>query len=482
MRFSIDDQLTWRVTPENPIREMDGMDWERCAALHNLIVRLGWTGMGNSDQDMPTTTWWQANITHNSLEAEWSRRLSPSLKLFLQTAYETPHENFFYYARGLNGPRSFFVGVHEQEDSILGLYQMTNLNLSGHRDGLNFNQKTSRAIFCSDVLDSFPTTNGRMEWDPLEVVLSAWLDMIDTGKVIARPKGTSARGPLECTPWELLPYSEHDLAHSVNAFNNLVARIECLLEDESLRPLDNLDDQLRLLDACTAKLNQPVSQELSGLVSKEVLDRLSIPDGFIRRFLLRVRRPRNIRYIAPGLRFPTPSDFASYPFESFQIPDSMEYDIPVLPIPLFISDINCSAPLLGYPFHELSSLPYGLWMEYCNRDAHHTFEDTCRLYLPFEIGANGFARLTDDSLVGENQGDHSAARPNGRKNELYQPGYCHFIPWHGPQLGNVLELWSNLVGLGEWAVGEEGVLGGIEKFREADTEEHSHKYQIFTKW
>jgi hypothetical protein len=136
MPFSIDDQLTWRVTAESPSREMEGMDWERCAALHNLIVRLGWTGMGNSDLDIPTTTWWQANITHNSLEAEWSRRLSPSLKLFLQTAYETPHENFFYYARGLNGPRSFFVEVHEQEDSVLRLYQMTNLNLSGHRDGL----------------------------------------------------------------------------------------------------------------------------------------------------------------------------------------------------------------------------------------------------------------------------------------------------------------------------------------------------------
>jgi hypothetical protein len=67
-------------------------------------------------------------------------------------------------------------------------------------------------------------------------------------------------------------------------------------------------------------------------------------------------------------------------------------------------------------------------MEYCNKDAHHTFEDTCRLYLPFKIGANGFARLTDDSLIGENQEDHGMARPNGRENELYQPGYSHFIP------------------------------------------------------
>jgi hypothetical protein len=141
MSFSTDDELTWRVTPENPIREVDGMDWERCAALHNLIVQLGWTGVGNSEAEMPRRTWWQARITDESLEEEWSRRFSPSLKLFLQAAYETPHENFFYYASDLNGPGGLFVGVHEQEDSILSLYRMTNLNLSGHRDGLKYSKQ-----------------------------------------------------------------------------------------------------------------------------------------------------------------------------------------------------------------------------------------------------------------------------------------------------------------------------------------------------
>lgn len=305
--------------------------------------------------------------------------------------------------------------------------------------------------------------------------------MIDTGKVVARSKGTSTRAPWDCAPWELVPYSEHDLAHAVSSFNNLIVRIECLFEDPLLRPLDNLD-QFRLLDACAAKLNRPDLQEFTGLVSREFLDSISMPDGFIRRFLLQVRRPKNIRYVAPGLRLPTPSDLASHPFRNFQIPNSMEYDDPVLPLPLFISDIKSPTPLFSYPFQEVSNLPHGLWMTYCNKASHHAFEDSCRLCLPFEIGENGFARRTDDSLVGEDQEDHSMARPRGKKDELYMPGYCHFIPWHGPQLGNVLELWSNLVGLGEWEVDEEGVLGGIEKFREADTDEHSHKYQIFTKW
>jgi len=139
MTFSIDDQLTWRVTPEDPVREVDGMDWDRCACLHNLITQLGWTGLGTSEIEMPKITWWQANITNESLDAEWSRRLSLSLKQFLQTAYETTHGNFFYYVSGLNAPGSFFNGVNEQHgDMILSLYQMTNLNFSGHRDGLKY--------------------------------------------------------------------------------------------------------------------------------------------------------------------------------------------------------------------------------------------------------------------------------------------------------------------------------------------------------
>lgn len=306
--------------------------------------------------------------------------------------------------------------------------------------------------------------------------------MIDTGKVVARSERTSASGPCECRPWELMPHSEHDLAHATNCFSHLITRIECLLEDPSLKPLNNPEDQTRLLEACAAKLNQPVSEEQFGLIPREVLDSASKPEDFIREFLLQVRRPKNITYIAPGLRLPLPSDFAPHPFQNFPISDLMEYDIPVLRLPLFISDIKSSRPLLGYPFQETFNLRCGLWIKYFNKDAQHTFEDTCCLYLPFEIGVNGFAPLTDDSLVGENQEDHSLARPNGRKDELYQPGYCHFILWHGPQFGDVLELWSNLVGLGEWEVNEEGILGGIDKFKEADTEEPSHKYQIFAKW
>lgn len=50
-----------------------------------------------------------------------------------------------------------------------------------------------------------------------------------------------------------------------------------------------------LLEACTAKLNLPASEEQLGLIPREVLDNIVIPEGFTRGFLLQVRRPKTIR-------------------------------------------------------------------------------------------------------------------------------------------------------------------------------------------
>lgn len=280
-----------------------------------------------------------------------------------------------------------------------------------------------------------------------------------------------------------MPYSQRDLQTAINGFDNLIIGIECLLENPSLQTKDNPDDQAKLLAFVAAKFDLPRSPGEFGLISKEVLDRAGLEEGFVREFLTSVRRPKtNIKYIAPGLRIPTADDFSPHPLQKFEISDPTEFENSALPLPLFISDKKSTNPIFEYPFQDITNLPLGLWTNYVNRDDDHEFEDACRLYLPFEIGANGFALLADDSFIGENQESEGVARPNGRSNELYQLGYNHYIPGHGPQLGDILNLWQSLVGMGEWAVGKDGVLGGIEKFKEADTDEHYHKYQLFVKW
>ncbi|KFY68753.1 hypothetical protein V496_00817 [Pseudogymnoascus sp. VKM F-4515 (FW-2607)] len=107
-------------------------------------------------------------------------------------------------------------------------------------------------------------------------------------------------------------------------------------------------------------------------------------------------------------------------------------------------------------------------------------KNPCILCFAFEIGVNGFARYADDALTGDNQ-EGGVVRPNGRRNNLYEPGYNHYGRAHGPQLGDILDLWQNLVGAGEWEVGEDGLLSGIERFKEANTKEHSDEYQLFVK-
>jgi hypothetical protein len=136
MVFSIDDESTWRVTLENPVREVDGLDWERCAALHNLILRLDWAVSGKPETEMPRVTWWETHVTDPALEAEWSARLSPTLKQFLQAAFEEPAgQSFFYYVSGLSCPEHLFINCHEDEGTMC-LYPLADPNMGGHPDGL----------------------------------------------------------------------------------------------------------------------------------------------------------------------------------------------------------------------------------------------------------------------------------------------------------------------------------------------------------
>lgn len=300
--------------------------------------------------------------------------------------------------------------------------------------------------------------------------------MIDTGKVVAKSPCDS-----EAPPWKMIPYSQHDLQNAINGFDKLILTIECLLENPSLNPKDNEETQETLLSLVAAKFDVPRSPEEFGLVSKEALDTAGLSEGFIRTFITSVRKPgTGIKYIAPGLRLPMSQDFTPHPLQNFPLPNGEQMSGLVLPVPLFISDIISPTPIFPhYPLNTALNLPCGLWTTHVSRDDDHVFEDAVTLYLPFEIGGNGFARRTDDSLIGEGQDSKGIiAHGSPKKDELYQPGYNHFITAHGPQLGDVLNNWVSLVGTGEWQVDREGVMGGMDKWKDADTEENFYKYQL----
>jgi hypothetical protein len=111
---SVRDQL---VSEYNPARDEGDMDYERCAALHNAIVKHGWTASGHSLDNLPLTACWEAN------EEDWEDdvdRLHPSMIEFFKRAFDTdlpdtePLYNFmskdykfFYFLSGLIGPQGY---------------------------------------------------------------------------------------------------------------------------------------------------------------------------------------------------------------------------------------------------------------------------------------------------------------------------------------------------------------------------------------
>jgi hypothetical protein len=146
---SVRDQL---VSDDNPAREEGDLDFERCAALHNAIVKHGWTASGHSLDDLPLTTCWGANAEKWEEDAD---RLHPSMIEFLKRAYDTelPDSDyrFFYYLYGIIGPQGHESFTISDELGDFPSHYMTlytpNDDLGSHAQGLMYDISPS---FCTD--------------------------------------------------------------------------------------------------------------------------------------------------------------------------------------------------------------------------------------------------------------------------------------------------------------------------------------------
>ena len=183
---------------------------------------------------------------------------------------------------------------------------------------------------CVDLDDGDTIQNGRTEWFPLEVVLEAWLDMIEQGKVVA----TSDTGETE-SPWTLAPYSPKILQDTVAVFDSLVQEIESRMPEGS----GTQGDSTPLIDAT-------------------ILDAMNPQRGFAHRFIEKVKRPR-FGFIAPGLEISDSPNTSPQPFATIH-PDSEHVElIPVLLFRAMSSTSLCMALAsgdecpFGYPFSEV---------------------------------------------------------------------------------------------------------------------------------
>lgn len=322
------------------------------------------------------------------------------------------------------------------------------------------------------IFDAPITQNGRQQWYPLEVVLSAWLDMVDVGKVQAVEPQVEVLNE-KFDPWIILGYSESLLKDTLEAWDTLLSAVES--RQGPAASADEADEPLL-----------PVT----------VLDAAAVISGFARAFLTQARRP-SFQLIAPGLSVPTASSFTRQPFRSVEPdPPNEDADDPTIqfPILLFASPDTFRSPpgssdaLTGrdlpfqWPWCQVDAYAAGLYLTDSDGESL-SFDDGVRLVTPFGLGAHGYARTADGARFGENKEDRGPlGRPGLSFHSLFQSGYSPFIESHEVRLAQVLRAWTRLVERGVWEVGPDGILSGVDKWHEADTAARWEDYIIPISW
>lgn len=136
------------------------------------------------------------------------------------------------------------------------------------------------------------------------------------------------------------------------------------------------------------------------------------------------------------------------------------------PILLFRSESSVSTKSLsplsfGYPYKgpETGQCPAGLYLGQCDRTRDTPFEDGCELVLPFKL-EEGWAKQSDlTDLVERSPLD-----------SLLQSGVNPFNQRHPVQLRGFLEIVVANLRAGNWSVDSRGVAGGLDVWKQADTE------------
>jgi hypothetical protein len=134
--------------------------------------------------------------------------------------------------------------------------------------------------------------------------------------------------------------------------------------------------------------------------------------------------------------------------------------------------------LHGYPWQWAWKFETGLYL-LPSRSMERP--DGCRLLLPFPMIPEKWAKF----------GSGDVLDVMNRYDGLYQPQ----APGHYPlspemqdesewclRLELLFKNWTSMIENGHWEVGADGVLGGIEKFEEADSENKCDMYFIERRW
>lgn len=493
MSNAFSDIAQYRVTEAQPATSSSsGLDFERCSALHNAIVRYGWTVGGYELTDLSDRTWWASQENESEDLSEVESRFDTSVQEFLKRAlnpgdFPDGEENgFFYTLAGLATPDQLWEFTGDVNPDHITIY-LTHDGLSDTLAGVVYDLTTNLCAFNGGITFGVYDGTTSPAWQPLETILSVYIDMIERRKAVALHKSivdsdkdffphpddgsmvpvelhpnpppredaeTGAKRGLHCyNPWTLVPYAQRDLEETLDAWSDLLDAIE------ERRP--------RTSDATSQGSTQGIFTEtqLQGTRLRA--------NGFAWKFFLRARKP-TFAHLGPGLRLPTLEQLSTshFPRDDGDDPAFDTDSTIVSPVPILLGSEDTTA-WLTYPFTEAASIPWGLYLDASDFDGPCPFEDGSRLALPFPLGGNGFAKKADGNPL------NSGAGPAGDGHaELYQLGKNPFMPDHSSQLLAVLMQFVGHVRTGMWNVGAEGVERGADVFREADTEMVSPDYRL----
>lgn len=333
-----------------------------------------------------------------------------------------------------------------------------------------FDQETALASFVPDWEDLVWTQRQRWPWVPLQSILQTYLDMIDEGKITTYSdrRKEAMEGVFGEFPWEIHQYTLMDVTRAIGAFNRLLDAIETRISSSSMQKSSDGD---------------PGFKGISLPYSESVLEASFIEkDSFTGHFLSDLpTRHVNFRYIAPGIQLQDPDEFIDQPLADRRFntlfPDLFSSKQPpsVFPFLLFRGQGSNKSPWTRpwFPDGNAEPIPSGLYIEPTEKGFNWESGNESRLLLPFSIGENGFARSSN-----------GVPFDRARADQLYQEdlfsGYSGYLPWdsRSSYLHRVLDNWAERVERGDWVVDGDGVVGGIKKFKEADSEEHWREYFI----
>ncbi|KAI6804104.1 hypothetical protein KC361_g316 [Hortaea werneckii] len=306
MSMYLDEVAHLLVTDENPPREIDGLDHERCAALQNAMLKHAWVRSGRNEETFLEGT--VPFIETCGLERP-EENLHPSVVEFYRKA-RTPCDEDHEYC------------FDDGDDDTITLYDSTSQFTKP--DGLVYDQGSHSAILHLDIQDELDVDQ---PWQYLESILSVWIEMIQRQKVAAISNEVGSerfeqheqgwlvfhgpdRDPLtglqrytqDTEPWTIVPWTAKDLEEALEVWESAVETVEEKME---------LDD----------------AETTNGLLNAACLDAVKVPDGFAREFLAKARRPR-FEFIAPGFKVPDAEHFTRQPFTG--IPTEADTIPPIL--------------------------------------------------------------------------------------------------------------------------------------------------------